>query len=238
MNEFWCLHILCTKRVHNLCYVTWILWTVYVTCATECVKFRKWLHDTNCWCEGKNGVTLRYADWNKRRLEIAPVAPTGRNFIHFMFMVPRIVDLYYNKPTRCSCSQSILFNCRVTLHVSGALHTYHQEYIKLYLQPPLQVIILSLQLPSSKVSKFGLASPNLATLEEGSCNDNMTCTGGCRYSTPDDWCGKHPKHVEWPCSEIKLTANSCILLVYCNIKYTKIRKMSKLYRVFSSHKNI
>jgi len=23
---------------------------------------------------------------------------------------------------------------------------------------------------------------NLAKLEEGSCNDNMTCTGGCRYS--------------------------------------------------------
>ena len=24
--------------------------------------------------------------------------------------------------------------------------------------------------------------PNLATLKEGSCNDNMTCTGGCKYS--------------------------------------------------------
>ena len=37
--------------------------------------------------------------------------------------------------------------------------------------------------------------------------------------TPDDGCGKHPKHVEWPCSEIKLTANSCILLAYYNITY-------------------
>jgi len=36
--------------------------------------------------------------------------------------------------------------------------------------------------------------------------------------TPDDGCEKHPKHVEWPCSEIKLTANSCILLGYYNIK--------------------
>ena len=27
-------------------------------------------------------------------------------------------------------SQSILFYCRVTLHVSGAFHTYHQEYTK------------------------------------------------------------------------------------------------------------
>ena len=29
-------------------------------------------------------------------------------------------------------SQSILFYCRVTLHVSGAFHTHHQEYNKLY----------------------------------------------------------------------------------------------------------
>ena len=41
--------------------------------------------------------------------------------------------IYYNKPTRCSCSQSILFYRRVTIHVSGAFHTHHQEYIKLYL---------------------------------------------------------------------------------------------------------
>ena len=102
-------------------------------------------------------------------------------------MVPCIVNLYYNKPTRCSCSQSILFHCRVTLHVSGAFHTHHQEYIKLYIQPLVQVILL-LQLPSS----------NLAKLEEGSCNDNMTCTGGCDTvsRTPDDGRGKHPKHVE------------------------------------------
>ena len=51
---------------------------------------------------------------------------------HLMFMVPCFVDLYYNKPTRCSCAQSILLYCRVTLHVSGAFHTHHQEYTKLY----------------------------------------------------------------------------------------------------------
>ena len=33
----------------------------------------------------------------------------------------------------------------------GCFHTLHQEYIKLYLQPPVQVILL-LQLPSSKVA--------------------------------------------------------------------------------------
>ena len=37
--------------------------------------------------------------------------------------------LYYNNPTRCSCAQSVLFHCRVTLHVSGAFHTHHQKYI-------------------------------------------------------------------------------------------------------------
>ena len=29
--------------------------------------------------------------------------------------------------------------------------------------------------------------PNLAMLEEGSCNDNMTCTVGCRYSLMYSW---------------------------------------------------
>ena len=44
-------------------------------------------------------------------------------------MVPCIAILCYNNPTRCSCTQSILFYCNVTLHVSGAFHTHHQEYI-------------------------------------------------------------------------------------------------------------
>jgi hypothetical protein len=32
----------------------------------------------------------------------------------------------------------------------------------------------------------------------------MTCTSGCNYSlcTPDDGCGRHLKHVEWPGSKI------------------------------------
>jgi hypothetical protein len=32
----------------------------------------------------------------------------------------------------------------------------------------------------------------------------MTCTSGCNYSlcTPDDGCGRHPKHVEWLSSQI------------------------------------
>ena len=41
------------------------------------------------------------------------------------------VNRYYSKPTRRNCSQSILLYCRITLHVSGVVHTHHQEYIKL-----------------------------------------------------------------------------------------------------------
>ena len=36
----------------------------------------------------------------------------------------------------------ILFYCNITLHVSGNVHTHHQEYIKLQLQPLVQVIYL------------------------------------------------------------------------------------------------
>jgi hypothetical protein len=34
----------------------------------------------------------------------------------------------------------ILFHCRISLHVSGALCTHHQEYLKLHVQPLVQVI--------------------------------------------------------------------------------------------------
>jgi len=30
------------------------------------------------------------------------------------------------------------------------------------------------------------------------------------FSTPDDWCGRHPKHVEWFCSKINQTAYCCL----------------------------
>ena len=35
-------------------------------------------------------------------------------------------------PARCNNMQSIFyFYCKITLHVSGAIHTHHQEYVKL-----------------------------------------------------------------------------------------------------------
>jgi len=37
------------------------------------------------------------------------------------------------------------------------------------------------------------------------------------FSTPDDGCGGHPKHVEWFCSKINQTAYCCISLDFINI---------------------
>jgi hypothetical protein len=34
----------------------------------------------------------------------------------------------------------ILFHCKITLHVSGAVCTHHHEYIKLQMQPLVQVM--------------------------------------------------------------------------------------------------
>ena len=67
--------------------------------------------------------------------------------------------------------------------------------------------------------------------------------------TPDDWRRRHPKHVEWSCSKIKLTANSCILLVYYQyrlglsnatypqkpIPYTTVSQVKNLNNLWCSH---
>ena len=68
----------------------------------------------------------------------------------------------------------VFIYCEITLHVSGVHRTHHQEYIKLKLQPLVQVLA-SEQQPSSNMA-------NLATMEEGCCSDTMTCTKGCSYS--------------------------------------------------------
>ena len=38
------------------------------------------------------------------------------------------------------------------------------------------------------------------------------------FSTPDDGCCGHPKHVEWLCSKINQTAYCCILLTYSMVQ--------------------
>jgi len=45
----------------------------------------------------------------------------------------------------------VFIYCKITLHVSAVRRSRHQEYIKLYLQPLVQVIV-SEQKPSSNVA--------------------------------------------------------------------------------------
>ena len=128
-----------------------------------------------------------------------------------MFMVPCIVSLYYSKPTRCNCSQSILFyfillqdhstcfGCcphpssgvhKTVTTASGTGYIYRWSYL----------------LPTWPRWKK-VASTIIWPVPEAVVT--VLCT-------PDDGCGQHPKHVEWSCSKIKLTVNSCISLVYYN----------------------
>ena len=61
----------------------------------------------------------------------------------------------------------ILFYCNIALHVSGAVHAYRQEYIKLKLQPLVQVI-WSCSYQRGHVGVRWL-------------QDHVTCTSGCNY---------------------------------------------------------
>ena len=123
------------------------------------------------------------------------------NHFFFMFMVPCITNLYYNKPTRCNCSQSILLFYFILLqdhstcfgccqHPSSGKHKT--------VATASDTGHISWQLPSSNMA-------NLATLEEGSCHDIWPVSEAVAtvLCFPDDGCWQHPKHVEWSCSKIK-----------------------------------
>jgi len=45
----------------------------------------------------------------------------------------------------------VFIYCKITLHVSGVRRTHHQDYVKLQLQPLVQVIV-SEQQPSFSVA--------------------------------------------------------------------------------------
>jgi len=57
----------------------------------------------------------------------------------------------------------ILFYCKITLHVSGAVHTHHQEYIQY-------------------ISQEGTLVAYIPFLVETFVFYSMTCTSGCNYS--------------------------------------------------------
>jgi hypothetical protein len=128
--------------------------------------------------------TLNWPIWNKTTNQITVYCTFNENmFITLCRAVSlvawrsellcswfRVSQVYINKsPTGCNSVQSVLFYCKITLHVSGVIRTHHREYIKLYKTPTWP------------------GRPDLATLEGGSCTDIMTCTGGCRYSFMYSW---------------------------------------------------
>ena len=49
-------------------------------------------------------------------------------FLYFMFMVPCIIIYSMKKPTDAAICSQFYSTARFTLHVSGVLHTHHQEY--------------------------------------------------------------------------------------------------------------
>ena len=46
-----------------------------------------------------------------------------------------------------------IFYCNITLHISGAIHTHHEEYVTLYLQPLVQVILYNKKVSFGKEYK-------------------------------------------------------------------------------------
>ena len=54
----------------------------------------------------------------------------------------------------------VFIYCKISLHVSGVRRTHNQEYIKLSLQPLVQVIVFEQQ-PSSNVAYLGHAGGRL-----------------------------------------------------------------------------
>jgi hypothetical protein len=86
----------------------------------------------------------------------------------------------------------ILFYCNITLHFGCRPHPSSGAHKTVVTATGTSHMIV--QLPHSNVA-------NLATLEWGSYTVPVTVT--TVLCTPDDWCGRHPKHVEWYCSNIK-----------------------------------
>ena len=92
------------------------------------------------------------------------------NTVWTLVLLPPL-ELYINKFQQDATVCKVFIYCRITLHVSGVHRTHHQEYIKLLLQPPVQVI--------SRI--WG------TTFCQCCCSDTMTCTRGCSYNFMYSW---------------------------------------------------
>jgi hypothetical protein len=89
---------------------------------------------------------------------------------------------------------STLFHCKITVHVSDALCTHHQEYIKLQMQPLVQVKYCGRYLES----KQGNQLINDYLITDLTCHITwlVPVVASAVLCTPDDGCKEHPKHVE------------------------------------------
>ena len=90
-----------------------------------------------------------------------------------------------------------LFYCKIIVYVSGAVHTHHQEYTKLKLQPPVQVICSCSYLTPTWPTwpRWSEVAAQIIWLVPVAVI-TVLCT-------PDNGCGRQPKHVEWYSSKIK-----------------------------------
>jgi hypothetical protein len=105
----------------------------------------------------------------------------------------------------------ILFRCRISLHVSGAVCTHHQEYLKLHVQPLVQC---DAQCKVPPTNDYLIPELTYHILWF------VPVVAHAVLSTPDDGCKELSKHVERSCSEIKyrlLTAASRWKLTYIKL---------------------
>ena len=147
-------------------------WQLSNTFATHCC-WRTWLTEfavgcTRNWVRGSNNKTEEFhmGSWLDSKC-LVPLKWRYQNFSlgcqianHFV-TIHRLTDyhpyLNYNKPTRCSSSQSILFYCNVYSTCSGCFPCPSSGVHWTVSQPPVQVM-LSLQPPSSNVAEIELSS--------------------------------------------------------------------------------
>ena len=132
-------------------------------------------------------------------------------------------SLYLGDQRDAVLSSLYLFNCQVTLHVSGVSCTHHQEYTNCSCNNWYKSWIWRCNNKIRLKRVHGWAATSL------SHGQILTCTSGCNYSlcTPDDGRGRHPKHVEWlgsktnkDCWELHLVG----LLSICELDLARCNK--------------
>jgi hypothetical protein len=125
-------------------------------------------------------------------------------------------SMYLEDQRDAVLSNHYLFYCQVTLHVSGVSRTHHQEYTNCSYNHWYRSWIWRCNDKIRLRRVHGWAATSLwswpMTKVRQLLNHGLfligfyhyifkfkTCTSGCNYNlfTPDDGCGRNPKHVEW-----------------------------------------